>query len=129
MTADIGALTNPYDVAVGPEVQGQDRRHRRLAHRDGAWCCCEQGITDINTASAADLKMVGEQLQATGAGDRQPKVTITMYNDLPAGQIGICADVVGRHHQRAVLPAQGHVGSESCATGSPRTARAWSTTT
>ena len=33
--ADIGALKNPYDVAVGSAVQGQDGRHRRLPHRDG----------------------------------------------------------------------------------------------
>jgi spermidine/putrescine transport system substrate-binding protein len=48
----------------------------------------KQGITDVNTSSEADLKMVGEQLQALVAAT-SPKVTITMYNDLPAGQMGL----------------------------------------
>ena len=47
-----------------------------------------QGITDVNTSSEADLKMVGEQLNAMVAAT-SPKVTITMYNDLPAGQLGV----------------------------------------
>ena len=33
--ADIGALKNPYDSLWGSGLQEQDRRHRRLAHRDG----------------------------------------------------------------------------------------------
>jgi spermidine/putrescine transport system substrate-binding protein len=47
-----------------------------------------QGITDINTSSESDLKMVGEQLQALVKAT-SPKVTITGYNDLPAGQLGL----------------------------------------
>ena len=58
---------NPYDVALGSDVQGQDRDHRRLAHRDGAWCCCAPGKTDINTAVADDLKLIGDQLTADGS--------------------------------------------------------------
>jgi spermidine/putrescine transport system substrate-binding protein len=46
------------------------------------------GITDVNTSSEADLKMVGEKLAALVAAT-SPKVTITMYSDLPAGQIGL----------------------------------------
>ena len=46
------------------------------------------GITDDNTSSADDLKKVGDALtqmvEATS-----PKVTITMYSDLPAGQISL----------------------------------------
>ena len=36
--ADVAGMKNPYDVLWDPAVQGQDRRHRRLAHRhvDGA---------------------------------------------------------------------------------------------
>jgi spermidine/putrescine transport system substrate-binding protein len=48
----------------------------------------KQGKTDVNTASADDLKMVGEQLSALVKAT-SPKVTITMYSDLPAGQIGL----------------------------------------
>ena len=48
----------------------------------------KQGITDVNTSSADDLKMVGEQLTALVKAT-SPKVTITMYTDLPTGQIGL----------------------------------------
>jgi spermidine/putrescine transport system substrate-binding protein len=48
----------------------------------------KQGKTDVNTSSEADLKMVGEQLQELVKAT-SPKVTITMYNDLPAGQMGL----------------------------------------
>jgi spermidine/putrescine transport system substrate-binding protein len=61
---------------VGSGLQEQDRRHRRL------------GITDVNTSSADDLKKLGEQLTALVAAT-SPKVSITMYSDLPAGQIGL----------------------------------------
>jgi spermidine/putrescine transport system substrate-binding protein len=47
-----------------------------------------QGITDINTSSADDLKIVGDQLQAM-AKATSPKVTITAYSELPAGQLGL----------------------------------------
>ena len=87
--ADIGALKNPYDVAVGSGVQGQDRRSSTTGTPPWRWCCCKQGITDVNTSSADDLKMVGEQLTALVQAT-SPKVTITMYSDMPAGQIGLC---------------------------------------
>jgi spermidine/putrescine transport system substrate-binding protein len=48
----------------------------------------KEGITDVNTSSEADLKMVGEQLNALVQAT-SPKVTITMYSDLPAGQMGL----------------------------------------
>ena len=57
-------------------------------HTAMAMVLLKQGITDINTSSEADLKMVGEQLQALVKAT-SPKVTITMYNDLPAGQMGL----------------------------------------
>ena len=57
-------------------------------HTAMAMVLLREGMTDVNTTSAADLKMVGEQLNALVAAT-SPKVTITMYNDLPAGQIGL----------------------------------------
>ena len=115
--------------AVGREVPRRDRRHRRLAHRDG----------DVPAARRQDRHQ--HRVGRRSAGDRkparraaahapQPKVTITMYNDLPGGQLGQCQMWSGDVDQRAVLPAQGHVRSRrACATGSRRTATAWSTTT
>jgi spermidine/putrescine transport system substrate-binding protein len=47
------------------------------------------GIDDVNTTDETDIKLIrdqlGELLDATS-----PRVTITMYNDLPAGQYGLC---------------------------------------
>jgi len=85
--ADIGALKNPYDSLWDPAYMGKtaviDDWHTAMA-----MVLLRQGITDINTSSEADLKMVGEQLTALVAAT-SPKVTITMYNDLPAGQLGL----------------------------------------
>ena len=59
----------------------------------------------------------------------KPKVTITMYNDLPAGQHGLCqmwsGDVV---NAQSYLP-KGTVGRRPPLLVPAATARAWSTTT
>ncbi len=85
--ADIGALKNPYDSLWDPAYKGKtaviDDFHTAMA-----MVLLRQGITDVNTSSDADLKEVGEQLKAMVAAT-SPKVTITMYNDLPAGQLGL----------------------------------------
>ena len=91
-------------------------------HTAMAMVALRAGITDINTTKPdgprRDPGPVLDMQQTT-----KPKVTITMYNDLPAGQLGPVPDVVRRRRQRAVLPAQGRVQPTCCATGSPRTAR------
>ena len=85
---DIAALRNPYDSLWDPKYKGKtaiiDDWHTAMS-----MVLLRQGITDVNTSSAADLKMVGEQLNALMEAT-SPKVTITMYNELPAGQIGLC---------------------------------------
>jgi spermidine/putrescine transport system substrate-binding protein len=85
--ADIGAMKNPYDVFWDPQYKGKtavlDDWHTAMA-----MVLLRQGITDINTSSEKDLKMVGDQLQALVKAT-SPKVTITAYNDLPAGQLGL----------------------------------------
>jgi spermidine/putrescine transport system substrate-binding protein len=85
--ADVGAMKNPYDVFWDPTYKGKiavlDDFHTTMG-----MVLLRQGITDINTSSAADLKMVGEQLSAMVKAT-SPKVTITGYSDLPAGQLGI----------------------------------------
>ena len=86
--ADIGALKNPYESLWDPQYKDKtailDDWHTAMA-----MVLLKQGITDVNTSSADDLKMVGEQLTALVKAT-SPKVTITMYSDLPAGQIGLC---------------------------------------
>ncbi|MCU1695537.1 MAG: transporter substrate-binding protein [Mycobacterium sp.] len=83
--ADIGKLSNPYAALWDPAYKDKtaiiDDFHTAMA-----MVLLKQGITDINTSSEADLKMVGEQLSALVKAT-SPKVTITMYSDMPAGQI------------------------------------------
>ena len=87
MPADIGALPNPYDSLWDPAHKGKtavlDDWHTAMA-----MVLLREGITDVNTSSEADLKLVGEQLTAMVAATSL-KVTITAYNDLPAGQLGL----------------------------------------
>jgi spermidine/putrescine transport system substrate-binding protein len=85
--ADIGKLSNPYASLWDPAYKDKtaiiDDFHTAMA-----MVLLKQGITDVNTSSEADLKMVGEQLTALVKAT-SPKVTITMYSDMPAGQIGL----------------------------------------
>lgn len=85
--ADIGALENPYAALWDPTYKNKtaviDDWHTAMS-----MVLLKSGITDVNTSSAADLKIVGEQLTALVAAT-SPKVTITMYTDVPTGQIGL----------------------------------------
>jgi spermidine/putrescine transport system substrate-binding protein len=85
--ADIGALRNPYDSFWDPVYKGKtavlDDWHTVMA-----MVLLRQGITNTNTSSLADLKMVGDQLQALVYATA-PRVTITAYNQLPAGALGL----------------------------------------
>jgi spermidine/putrescine transport system substrate-binding protein len=85
--ADIGALKNPYESLWDPKYKDKtailDDYHTAMA-----MVLLKLGITDVNTSSADDLKKVGEQLTALVKAT-SPKVTITQYNDLPGGQIGL----------------------------------------
>ena len=85
--ADIGALENPYAALWDPTYKNKtaviDDWHTAMS-----MVLLKEGITDVNTNSPADLKIVGEQLTALVAAT-SPKVTITMYTDVPTGQIGL----------------------------------------
>lgn len=85
--ADIGALKNPYEALWDPAYKNKtaviDDWHTVMA-----MVLLKQGITDINTSSSEDLKQVSEQLTALVAAT-SPKVTVSMYSDLPTGQIGL----------------------------------------
>ena len=87
ITEDIPAMATPYDVFWDEQYA------RRLAliddwHTAMAMVALRAGITDINTTKAGEIATIRDQLldmqQKT-----QPKVTITMYNDLPAGQLDL----------------------------------------
>lgn len=85
---DIATLTNPYDTLWDPAFKGEtaiiDDWHTAMA-----MCLLRMGITDINTADPDDLKTIADELTDIQS-KTAPKVTITMYNDLPAGQLGQC---------------------------------------
>ena len=84
---DVAGMKNPYNVLWDSAYKGKtaviDDWHTAMS-----MVLLRQGITDVNTSSEADLKVLGEQLNAMVAAT-SPKVTITMYNDLPAGQLGV----------------------------------------
>lgn len=85
ISADIGAMSNPYDVFWDPQYAG------RLAvlddwHTMMAMVLLRNGVTDINTTKVSHLRLMREQLLDL-ASKTQPKVNITMYNDMPAGQV------------------------------------------
>jgi spermidine/putrescine transport system substrate-binding protein len=86
--ADITKLPNPYESLWDPQYKDKtailDDWHTAMA-----MVLLKQGKTDVNTSNADDLKMVGDQLSALVKAT-SPKVTITMYSDLPAGQMGLC---------------------------------------
>jgi spermidine/putrescine transport system substrate-binding protein len=85
--ADIGALPNPYDSLWDPQYKGKtaiiDDWHTAMA-----LVLLRAGKTDVNTSSQSDLKLIGDQLNALVSAT-SPKVTVTMYSDMPAGQIGL----------------------------------------
>ncbi|MBB3605594.1 spermidine/putrescine transport system substrate-binding protein [Mycolicibacterium sp. BK556] len=85
--ADIGALKNPYAALWDPAYKNKtaviDDWHTAMA-----MVLLKLGITDVNTSSADDLKKLGDQLTELVKAT-SPKVTVTMYSDLPAGQIGL----------------------------------------
>lgn len=86
VSADIAALDDPYDAIWDPAYSGKtaviDDWHTAMA-----MAALREGI-DVNTADPADLKTISDQLTALTKAT-QPKVTVSMYSDLPAGQIGV----------------------------------------
>lgn len=85
--ADIGALPNPYAALWDPRYKKQTALidDCRTAM---AMVLLKLGITDVNTSSAEDLHKVADalkELKATTA----PSISVTMFTDLPAGEIGL----------------------------------------
>ena len=88
VTEDVAALPNPYDALWDPAYSGQvaviDDWHTAMA-----MVGLRAGITDVNTDKPADLQVIDDGLTELSAAVK-PKVTVSMYNDLPSGQLGIC---------------------------------------
>ena len=85
---DIASLANPYDTLWNSAYRGRtaviDDWHTAMG-----LCLLRAGHTDINTADPKDLELINQQLDELQQRT-DPKVTITMYNDLPGGRFGQC---------------------------------------
>lgn len=85
--ADIASLDNPYaalwDSAYRNKTAIIDDCRSAMA-----MVLLKLGITDVNTSSAEDLRKVGEALGEMRA-DTAPAISVTMFNDLPAGLISV----------------------------------------
>ncbi|MGH8868374.1 MAG: polyamine ABC transporter substrate-binding protein [Actinomycetes bacterium] len=83
----IGDMDNPYDALWNAEFSGQvaviDDWHTMMA-----MVLLRNGVTDINTNKPKDLRLMQSQMLDM-ASKTKPKVNITMYNDLPAGQVSL----------------------------------------
>jgi spermidine/putrescine transport system substrate-binding protein len=84
---DVAARANPYDVFWDPTYAGKlavlDDFHTAMG-----MVLLRNGIYDVNTTDPDDLALLREQLLDLREQTR-PRVTISMYNDLPAGQYGL----------------------------------------
>jgi len=84
---DIGAMSNPYDAFWNAKYAGNlavlDDWHTLMS-----MVLLRNGIDNINSTKQSDINLIHDQLMKM-LKVTHPKVTITMYNDLPAGQYGL----------------------------------------
>jgi spermidine/putrescine transport system substrate-binding protein len=84
---NLDGYTNAFDVFWDTQFKGNlailDDWHTAMA-----MVLMRDGINDINTTSSKALSRVRDELVELRSTMR-PKVTITMYNDMPAGQYGL----------------------------------------
>ena len=87
VSEDIAARDNPYDVFWDTQYRGNlailDDWHTAMA-----MILLRNGIEDINTTEQAHMDLVRTQLLEL-RDTMQPRVTISMYTELPAGQYGL----------------------------------------
>ena len=85
---DIAALDNPYDCFWDTSYKGNlailDDWHTAMA-----MVLLRNGQFNINSTDPDDIAMVRKQLLEL-RDTMNPKVTISMYTDMPAGQYGLC---------------------------------------
>ncbi len=87
VSTDIPALDNPYDVLWDTQYAGNmailDDWHTAIA-----MVLLRNGQHNINSTDPDDIAMVREQLLEL-RDTMKPRVTISMYTELPAGQYGL----------------------------------------
>ncbi len=87
ISEDIGALDNPYDALWDPQYSG-DLAVIDDFHTTMAMVLLRNGIYDLNTTSSDDIALIRTQLLDLRK-QTKPRVTVSMYTDLPAGQFGL----------------------------------------
>ncbi len=84
---EIGQLENPYDSLWDSQYAGKtaviDDWHTMMA-----MVLLRDDIHDINTEDDKNIELMRTRMEEL-ASATDPKVTVNMYNDLPAGQIGL----------------------------------------
>lgn len=84
---EIGQLENPYDSLWDSQYAGTtaviDDWHTMMA-----MVLLRDGIHDINTEDDKNIELMRTRMEEL-ASATDPKVTVNMFNDLPAGQIGL----------------------------------------
>ncbi|MGL5825436.1 MAG: polyamine ABC transporter substrate-binding protein [Nocardioides sp.] len=88
VSKDVSTLANPYDAlwetGLAKNVAVIDDWHVAMG-----MVLLRAGIGDVNSEKPEDLELIRTNLKDLAAAT-DPKVTITMYNDLPGGQIDLC---------------------------------------
>lgn len=88
VSTDIAGMDNPYDIFWDTKYAGNmailDDWHTAMS-----MVLLRNGVTDINSTKQSDLDMIRTQLLDLRKTMR-PKVTISMYTDMPDGQYGLC---------------------------------------
>lgn len=88
VSEDIGARENPYDVFWDPQYKGKLAILDDLRSAMGM-VLLKNGIKDVNTTNPDDIALMRKDLLDL-RDKTSPRVTIAMYNDMPAGQYGLC---------------------------------------
>jgi spermidine/putrescine transport system substrate-binding protein len=87
VSGDMAGRQNPYDALWDTRYAGNmailDDWHTAMS-----MVLLRNGIDNINSTSAADLALIRKQILELRSTMR-PKVTISMYTDMPAGQYGL----------------------------------------
>ena len=81
-------MANPYDVLWDTRYRG-DTAILDDWHTAMAMVLLRNGILDINTTDPKDIATVRDQLLQMRR-TMKPRVTISMYTEMPAGQYGLC---------------------------------------
>ena len=86
---DIAGDGQPVRRALGHEVRRQQCRSSTTGTPRCRWCCCATGSTTSTPRRPRTSQLIRTQLLDLRKTMR-PKVTISMYTEMPAGQYGLC---------------------------------------